>query len=93
MSYQALSNFLILKPLKAVQQSAGGIMLPDKSKNQFSDFAVVVSVGPEVSQDLCVGNTVVRPDPARYELTNDDTGEILLVVEEDDVMVRVVQDA
>lgn len=90
--YSATGDNLILRPLKAEQTSSGGIVLPDKSKNQFGDDAEIVSIGPDVKGLYQIGDAVLRPDPARYEITNPQTGEILLIVAEEDLMAKVVSD-
>lgn len=92
MSYQAVNEFLILRPIKAERVSAGGIALPDKSCDQFGDDAEVVSIGDSVTGPFQVGDIVLRPDPARVEITNPQTGEILLIVAEEDLMARVVDE-
>jgi chaperonin GroES len=91
--YQATGDFLILRPIKADTRSAGGIVLPDQSKEKFGDNAVVVSVGPEVSQDFQIGDVVLRPDPARIEISDPRIGDILLVVAEEDIVAKMVPDA
>lgn len=86
--YQAVNEYVILKPLKAVDVSAGGIVLPDKSKDQFGDNAEIVSVGEEVDPVFQVGDIVLRPDPARVEITDPKTGEVFLIVSDEDLMAK-----
>jgi len=88
--YQAVNEFVVLKPIKAVDVSAGGIVLPDKAKDQFGDDAEVVSVGDLVDV-FQVGDIVLRPDPARVEITDPKTGEVLLIVSDQDLMAKVVK--
>ena len=89
--YQAVNEYVILRPIKAVDVSAGGIVLPDKSKDQFGDNAEIVSVGNMVDV-FQVGDIVLRPDPARMEITDPKTGEVLLIVSDEDLMARVVDE-
>ena len=92
MSYQAVNEFVILKPLKAEKKSGGGIFLPDKSQDAYGDNAEIVSVGDLVDVKFQVGDIVLRPDPARVEITDPKTGEVLLIVADEDLMAKVVQE-
>ena len=92
MKLEALRDNIVLKPIKADSKTKGGIQMPDQFRERFEDGAVIVSVGPDV-QGLALGNIVVRPDPPRYEIVDDNTGEILWISAEEDILARVVGDS
>ncbi len=87
MRLEALDDNVILRPIIASGISAGGVVLP--GAKQFEDGCVVTSVGPNVER-LVPGDIVVRPDPPRYTITDDDTGEILLIAADVDILARIL---
>lgn len=89
MKLQALRDNLVLKPILASGVSAGGVVLP--GAKQIEDGCIVISTGPMVA-DLAVNDIVVRPDPPRYIIVDDDTGEELWLSAEEDVLAKVVND-
>lgn len=90
MNLEATDDNLILRPIMASGISAGGVVLP--GAKQFEDGAVIISKGPDVSNRLGIGDIVVRPDPPRYTITDDDTGEILLICAEVDILAKMLPD-
>lgn len=89
MNLSALQDNIVLRPIMAGNVTAGGIVLPNQGK--FEDGAVIISVGPDVER-LVVGDIVVRPDPPRIEVSDDDTGEIFLICAEVDVLAKMLPD-
>lgn len=87
MNFQALQDNIVLRPIMAGNESAGGILLPNKG--DFENGAVVISIGPDV-KDIAVGDIVVRPEPCRYDIDDADTGEILLFCAEVDVLAKIL---
>ena len=70
--------------------SVGQIRLSDKASVD-SDFAEVVSVGPEV-HGLHIGDVVLRPNPANYEYVSEegeDKGAVYLIGPEKDIAAKV----
>lgn len=89
MNLQATQDNLVLRPIIAGNKTAGGIALPDRGA--FEDGAVVISIGPNVD-DIAVGDIVVRPDPPRYTVNDDGTGEIFLICAEVDILAKMLPD-
>lgn len=88
--YEAVGDFIVLKPLKQTER-VGSIVLPDGARSEFGDHAEVLSVGSEVKY-FKVGDIVLRPDPARIEISNDVTNEVeLMITAEEDIMAKVIQ--
>ena len=89
MNLEATQDNIVLRPIMASGVSAGGVVLP--GAKQFEDGAVVTSVGPDVER-LAIGDVVVRPDPPRYTVIDDDTGEISLICAEVDILAKMLPD-
>jgi len=87
MNLQATDDNIVLRPIMAGNKTAGGIVLPNA--DAFEDGAVIISIGPDVNR-LVVGDIVVRPDPPRYIITDDDTGEIFLICAEVDILAKML---
>ena len=87
MKLEATQDNLVLQPILASGVSAGGVVLP--GAKQFEDGCIILSVGPQVV-DLAPGQVVVRPDPPRYTITDDLTGEIFLLCAEVDVLAKML---
>ena len=87
MNLQATQDNIVLKSIMASNITTGGVMLP--GAKTFEDGAEVISVGPQVV-DIAIGDIVVRPDPPRYTITDDNTGEILLICAEVDILAKVL---
>jgi len=89
MILEALRNSVVLK-LQPKKTQKNGIRLSDRAAEE-SDFAEVVSVGPDVNC-LHIGDVVLRPAPANYEYISeegDDRGTIYLISPETDIAARV----
>ncbi len=89
MNLEATQDNLVLRPIMASGISAGGVVIP--GVRQFEDGCTVMSIGPLV-EALVIGDIVVRPDPVRYTVTDDETGEILWLVAEADVLAKMLPD-
>jgi len=89
MNLIATQDNVVLRPVMAGNKSAGGIVLPNQGT--FEDGAVVISIGPKV-EDIAIGDIVVRPDPCRYDISDDDTGEIFLICAEVDILAKMLPD-
>lgn len=87
MNLCATQDNIVLKPIIASNITAGGVVLP--GEKTFEDGAVVISVGPLV-EDIAIGEIVVRPDPPRYTVTDDDTHEMLLICAEADILAKML---
>ena len=90
MKLEALRDYIVLRPIMASNQTEGGILMADKYRERFEDGAVVVSIGPMV-KDLVIGDVVIRPDPPRYEIIDDNTREITWLSAEEDVLAKVIE--
>lgn len=89
-TYEAVADFVVLKPLKQTEK-VGSIVLPDQARKEFGDHAEVISVGSEVRY-FEVGDIVLRPDPARIEISNDVSNEVeFMITAEEDIMAKVVE--
>lgn len=89
MKLEALKNNIVLRPILADAVTKGGIHMPGKSRDRFEDGAEVISVGPLV-EDLATGDIVIRPDPPRYEIVDDNTDEVFWLAEENDILAKIV---
>jgi len=89
MKLEALRDNIVLRPIKADSKTKGGIQMPNQFREKFEDGAVIVSVGPDV-KGLALGNIVVRPDPPRYIVTDDDTSEELWLSAEEDILAKII---
>ena len=87
MNLEATEDNIVLRPIMSSGVTAGGVMLPQGKT--FEDGAEIISVGPDVKR-LAIGDIVVRPDPCHYTLKDDDTGEILLICSEIDIMAKIL---
>lgn len=87
MNLFATQDNIVLRPIMASDKSAGGIVLP--GERNFEDGCVVLSIGPNV-EDIAVGDIVVRPDPPRYTISDDDTGEVLMLCAEVDILAKIL---
>ena len=87
MNLAATDDNVILQPIMASDKSVGGIVLP--GARGFEDGAVIISIGPDVNR-LVVGDIVVRPDPPRYTVSDDNTGEIYLICAEVDILAKIL---
>ena len=89
MVLQALRSNVVLR-MQAKKTEWNGIRLSDGAAQE-SDFAEVVSVGPDVLS-LQIGDIVLRPAPANYEYTSEegeDKGKIYLISPESDIAAKV----
>ena len=91
MKLEALRDNLVLQPIMADSRTKGGIHMPDQFRERFEDGAVIISIGPMVA-DLAVDDVVIRPDPPRYEITDDSTGEIFWLTAEEDILAKIISD-
>ena len=89
MKLQALRDNIVLRPIMASNKTEGGIIMSDKFRERFEDGAVIVSIGPMV-KDLAIGNVVIRPDPPRYEIIDDNTNEIQWISAEEDILAKLI---
>ncbi len=89
MNLEATQDNIVLRPIMAGNVTAGGVILPNQGA--FEDGAVVISIGPNVD-DIAVGDIVVRPDPPRITVNDDDTGEIFLICAEVDILAKMLPD-
>lgn len=87
MNLLATQDNLVLRPIMASGISAGGVVLP--GAKQFEDGCIVLSIGPHV-EDIAVGDVVVRPDPPRYTIVDDDTNEVLFICAEVDILAKIL---
>ena len=86
MNLVPLGRNVVMKmwPKKTVKN---GIRLSDGAAEE-SDFADVVAVGP-FCEHLEVGDTVLRPTPANYEWTDEDDGnQLYLICEEEAIACK-----
>lgn len=81
-----LHNFVILKKEKAESQTASGIILTSP-KEQASNQATVVSVGPECDEYLKAGMTVIFKEYSGTHFKEDE--EEYLILEEKDILAIV----
>ncbi len=89
MNLIATQDNLVLKAVFASGITAGGIVMP--GVKQFEDGAVVTSVGPNV-EDIVIGDVVVRPDPPRFTVVDDETEELYWLVAEADILAKMLPD-
>lgn len=89
MNLKATQDNLVLKAVFKSGTTPGGIVMPDVS--DFEDGAIVTSIGPLV-EDLAVGDVVVRPDPPRFTVTDDEAGELYWLVAEADILAKILPD-
>ena len=55
---QPLGEYVLIKPLEAAAKSAGGLYLPESSK-ETPDAGTIVGMGPEASDELNIGDKVI----------------------------------
>ncbi len=89
MNLVATADNLVLKAQFASGISPGGIAMP--GGKQFEDGAIVISIGPLV-ENLVIGDIVVRPDPPRFEVIDDETKELFWLCAEADVLAKILPD-
>ena len=87
MNLKATDDNVILKPVMSKGVTAGGVVLP--GGKTFEDGAVVTSIGPDVER-LVVGDVVVRPDPPRMSVIDDETNEVFLICAEVDILAWIL---
>ena len=87
MNLKATDDNVILKPVMSKGVTAGGVVLP--GGKTFEDGAVVTSIGPDVER-LVVGDVVVRPDPPRMSVIDDETNEVFLICAEVDILAHIL---
>jgi len=89
MKLEATDDNVVLKAVLGSGISAGGVVIP--GAKTIEDGAEIISVGPNVER-LAIGDIVVRPDPPRYEVTDDDTNEIYWLCAEVDILAKFVNE-
>ena len=90
MKLEALRDYIVVRPILAQRKvSSGGIAMPDQCQERYEDGVEIVSIGPKV-EGLAVGQIVVRPDPPRYVMTDDDTNEEFWICAEEDIAARIL---
>lgn len=89
MNLCATQDNLVLKAVLKSGITPGGIVMPGNS--DFEDGATVISVGPLV-EDLVIGDIVVRPDPPRFTVIDDETEEMFWLVAEADILAKMLPD-
>ena len=94
MTYQALDDYLVIKPLTKDNKTDSGIILPDSGKDERPEQGEVVYAGPgrlledgkRASMDVMVGDKVVfkkyAPDPVMID------GEEFFVIRQSDVVLK-----
>ena len=78
---------IIVRPSKAQEKTAGGILIPDSAKEK-PQKGEVVSVNP-ASTNYFVGEIVIFSKYGGIEIELN--GEELLVIKEDDILAKVIQ--
>lgn len=91
MKLEALRDCIVLRPILADTKTVtkGGIVMPNGYSDKFEDGAEVISVGPLV-ENLAAGDIVIRPEPERREITDDNTGEVFWLSAEEDILAKVI---
>lgn len=95
MKLEPLDNRIIVKPAEAKDRSQGGILLPDRAKEQPMK-GEVLAVGPgkmvdgcRMQMDIVAGDVVMYGSFAGCEVEVD--GEKYLILREDDVLAKVIR--
>jgi chaperonin GroES len=91
MAIKPLNDRILVKPLEALEEKVGGIIIPDTAKEKPSE-GEVVSVGPgKVGEDgtrqpmsVQIGNKVLYGKYSGTEIKYD--GQDYLIMREDDVL-------
>ena len=86
MKIEPMGSRALIRPAKEAEKSAGGVILPQSTMKDAPERGEVIAAGPE--SKLGVGDQVIfkkyAPDAVKLD------GEELLIVEETDVIGRLV---
>jgi co-chaperonin GroES (HSP10) len=82
---KAFRDNVVLKPARAPEESAGGIVLPESVGREYKCRGFIIDVGPDCKDEIEVGNEVIFTTGSKFTVDNQE----YLVVKAVDILVVV----
>ena len=87
MAIRPINGHVLLKPLEAEEQTAGGIYLPDSARGGLQE-GEIVAAAEDATEEVAIGDRVVYKDLSGTEITSG--GEDYLVLSSEDLLAKYI---
>lgn len=87
MKIRPINSQILVKPLEAADQTAGGIYVPDSAKEKTQE-GKVIAVAEDATEEVAVGDRVIYKPYSGTEISMEGEKHILLT--SDDLLVKYV---